>query len=207
MIYLCCFSQVYCNMISLHFYPILFSFFFFFFVCLFVCFCLFVCLFVLFVYFLLCAFLYCVLMLSFFSRSRSDMAWMMFLFNQGGSSQCFTRLWRIGACLLTTSMNSLYHTARAWLGSMCWSTLSNGVHVHKRCQPRIFCLQKRRSLNVSAAVLRIFYRSGIESVLTFSFLCRFGGLEACVCKLRKLLICLLCNFCIWYVTESLKLSP
>ena len=34
-----------------------------------------------------------------------------------------------------------------------------------------------RSLNVSAAVLRIFYRSCTESVLTFSFLCWFGGLN------------------------------
>ena len=40
------------------------------------------------------------------------MAWIIFLFSQGGSLECFTRLWRIGACLLTTSINSLYHTAR-----------------------------------------------------------------------------------------------
>ena len=32
-----------------------------------------------------------------------------------------------------------------------------------------------RSRNVSAAVSRTFYRSCIESVLTFSFLCWFGG--------------------------------
>ena len=49
--------------------------------------------------------------------------------------------------------------------------------IHKRCQPRIFCLQKLRSLNVNAAVLRIFYRSCIGPVLTFSFLCWFGGLN------------------------------
>ena len=36
--------------------------------------------------------------------------------------------------------------------------------IHKRCQPRIFCLQNLRSLNVSAAVLHAFYRSRIESV-------------------------------------------
>ena len=43
---------------------------------------------------------------------------------------------------------------------------------------RIVCLQKLRSrLNDSAAVLRTFYRSCIESVLTFSSLCRFGGLN------------------------------
>ena len=35
--------------------------------------------------------------------------------------------------------------------------------IHKRCQPRIFCLQKLRSLNVSAAVLHTFYQSCFES--------------------------------------------
>ena len=49
--------------------------------------------------------------------------------------------------------------------------------IHKRCQTRIFCLQKLRSLIVSAAVLCTFYRSCIESVLTFSFLSWFGGLN------------------------------
>ena len=43
----------------------------------------------------------------------------------------------------------------------------NTDFIHKRCQPRIFLLQKQRSLNVSAAVLHTFYRSCIESVLTF----------------------------------------
>ena len=49
--------------------------------------------------------------------------------------------------------------------------------INKRCQPWIFCLQKLRSFNISAAVLRTFYQSCIESVLTFSFLCWFGGLN------------------------------
>ena len=53
----------------------------------------------------------------------------------------------------------------------------NTYFIHKRYQPRIFCLQKLRSLNVIAAVLPAFYQSCIESVLTFSFLCWFGGLN------------------------------
>ena len=53
----------------------------------------------------------------------------------------------------------------------------NTDFIHKKCQPRIFSLQKLRSLNVSAAVLCTFYRSCIELVLTFSFLCWFGGLN------------------------------
>ena len=53
----------------------------------------------------------------------------------------------------------------------------NTDFIPKWCQPRTVCLQKLRSLNVSAAVLRTFYQSCIESVLTFAFLCWFGGLN------------------------------
>ena len=52
----------------------------------------------------------------------------------------------------------------------------NTDFIHQRYWPRIFCLQKQRSLNVSAAVLRTFYQSCTESVLTFLFLCWFGSL-------------------------------
>ncbi len=71
-------------------------------------------------------------------------------------------------------------TEYKYLGTVLDNKLNfnkNTDFIHKRCQPRIFCLQKLRSLNVSAAVLRTFYRSCIESVLTFSFLCWFGGLN------------------------------
>ena len=68
--------------------------------------------------------------LSLVEAPRSDMAWMIFLFNHGGSLDCFTRLWRTGACILTTSINSLYHTARASLESVSsWCTLPNGVQI------------------------------------------------------------------------------
>ena len=53
----------------------------------------------------------------------------------------------------------------------------NTDFIHKRRQPKIFCIQKLRSLNASAAVSRTFYRSCIELFLTFSFLCWFGGLN------------------------------
>ena len=53
----------------------------------------------------------------------------------------------------------------------------NTDFIHERCQPRIFCLPKLRSLNVSAVVLCTFHQSYIESVLTFSLLCWFGGLK------------------------------
>ena len=48
--------------------------------------------------------------------------------------------------------------------------------IHKRWQPRIFCLQKLRSLNLNAAVLHTFYRSCIQSDLTFFLSC--AGLVA-----------------------------
>jgi hypothetical protein len=49
--------------------------------------------------------------------------------------------------------------------------------IHKKCQSRVYCLQKLRSLNVNHQVLKNFYRCFIESILTFGFLCWFGGLN------------------------------
>ena len=64
---------------------------------------------------------------------------------------------------------------------VCWKKrlprISNTWMIVYTTHRNIFCLQKLRSLNVSAAVLRTFYRSCIESVLTFSFLWWFGGLN------------------------------
>ena len=71
-------------------------------------------------------------------------------------------------------------TEYKYLGTVLDNKLNfnkNIEFIHKRCQPRIFCLRKPRSLNVSGAVLHTLYRSCIESVLTFSFLCWFGGLN------------------------------
>ena len=71
-------------------------------------------------------------------------------------------------------------TEYRYLGTVLDNKLNlnkNTDFIHKRYQPRIFCLQKLRSLNFSAADLRTFYRSCIESVLTFLFLCWFGGLN------------------------------
>ena len=48
--------------------------------------------------------------------------------------------------------------------------------VHKKCQPRIFCLQKLRNLGISRPILSSYYRCCILSVLTASFVCWFGSL-------------------------------
>ena len=71
-------------------------------------------------------------------------------------------------------------TEYKYLGTVLDNKLNfnqNSDFIHKICQPRIFCLQKLRPLNASTAVLFTFHRSCIESVLTFSFLCWFGGLN------------------------------
>ena len=54
---------------------------------------------------------------------------------------------------------------------------ANTNFISKKCQPRILCLQKLRSLNVNAAALHTFHRRRVESVLTFLCLCWFGGLS------------------------------
>jgi len=41
----------------------------------------------------------------------------------------------------------------------------------------MYCLQKLRALGVCKNVLGNFYRCFIESVLTFGFVCWFGGLS------------------------------
>ena len=53
---------------------------------------------------------------------------------------------------------------------------SNTSYVQKKCQSRIFCLQKLRNIGISRDILQNFYRSCIQSVLTVSFICWFGSL-------------------------------
>ena len=53
----------------------------------------------------------------------------------------------------------------------------NVSHVNKKCQSRIFCLQKLRNLGINGKILQGFYKCFIESVLTFSNICWFGNLS------------------------------
>ena len=51
------------------------------------------------------------------------------------------------------------------------------VHsIHKKCQSRIYCLQKLRNIGINSDVLQMYYRCCIESVLTVSFMCWYGSL-------------------------------
>jgi hypothetical protein len=54
---------------------------------------------------------------------------------------------------------------------------ANTKAIHKKCQSRVYCLQKLRSLQVNQNILASFYKCFIESVLTFGFVCWFGGLS------------------------------
>ena len=74
-------------------------------------------------------------------------------------------------------------TEYKYLGTIIDNTLKfdcNTRATNKKCQSRMYCLQKLRSLNVNPvnpSILAQFYRCFIESVLTFGFLCWFGGLS------------------------------
>ena len=48
---------------------------------------------------------------------------------------------------------------------------------YKKCQQRLYCLRKRRSLNIDSTILSIFYKSCIRSVLKFCLICWFGNVS------------------------------
>ena len=48
--------------------------------------------------------------------------------------------------------------------------------IHKKCQSRIYCLQKWRNTGVASDILEMYYRACIQSVLTLSFMCWYGSL-------------------------------
>ena len=53
---------------------------------------------------------------------------------------------------------------------------SNVDSIHKKCQSRIYCLQKLRNIGVASDILEMYYRTCIESVLAVSFTCWYGSL-------------------------------
>ena len=48
--------------------------------------------------------------------------------------------------------------------------------IHKKCQSRIYCLQKLRNIGVASEILEMYYCACIQSVLTLSFMCLYGSL-------------------------------
>ena len=72
------------------------------------------------------------------------------------------------------------HCGDKYLGNVFDNELNfniNAIFTRNKYQPRVFCFQKLKSLNVNAAVLHTVYQSGIESALTLSFLGWFGELS------------------------------
>ena len=43
--------------------------------------------------------------------------------------------------------------------------------IHKKCQSRIYCLQKLRNIGMASDILEMYYRTCIQSVLILSFMC------------------------------------
>ena len=75
---------------------------------------------------------------------------------------------------------------------------SNTKLLQKKCQTRIHLLQKLRNLDVNTLVLKTFYRSFIESILTFSFICWY----ACLSMEDKKKVDRVVNICSKIVGES-----
>ena len=49
--------------------------------------------------------------------------------------------------------------------------------ITKKCQPRLFCLQRLRDIGVNSNIPETYYRCCAESLLTVSFLCWYGSLS------------------------------
>ena len=48
---------------------------------------------------------------------------------------------------------------------------------YKKCQQRLYCLRKHRSFNIDNTIFSIFYKSFIQSVLTFILICWLGNVR------------------------------
>ena len=67
-----------------------------------------------------------------------------------------------------------------YLGTVLDNNLTfdkNVETIHKKCQSRIYCLQKLRNIGVASDILEMYYRACIQSVLTLSFICWYGSLS------------------------------
>ncbi len=65
-------------------------------------------------------------------------------------------------------------------GSIIDNKLTFGENTDMICkkgQQRLFCLRKLAKFGIDKTLMALFYKSHIESVLTFSFICWFGGLN------------------------------
>ena len=74
-----------------------------------------------------------------------------------------------------------------YLGTVIDNSLAfnkNVDAIHRKCQPRLFCLHKLRNIGIDSKILQMYYKCCIESLLTISFMCWYGSL--CVRSKRVL---------------------
>ncbi len=67
-----------------------------------------------------------------------------------------------------------------YLGTVLDNKLSFSPNTEVLCKrglQRLYCLRKQRSLNLDKTLMCMFYRSYIESLLSFSLLCWFNSLK------------------------------
>ena len=66
-----------------------------------------------------------------------------------------------------------------YLGTVIDSSLAfnkNVDAIHRKCQPRLYCLHKLRNIGIDSKILQVYHTCCIESLLTVSFMCWYGRL-------------------------------
>ena len=91
-----------------------------------------------------------------------------------------------------------------YLGSIIDDRLNftlNTENICKKGQQRLFCLRKMAKFNVDKTIMRLFYKSYIESVLSFSifYLIFMDVMQGCLtaCPYTALIICMYVFFTHW----------
>lgn len=54
---------------------------------------------------------------------------------------------------------------------------ANTDRIYNKVNERLFCLRKLRSFHIDSSLMKIFYSSFVESILTFALTCWFGTLR------------------------------
>ena len=77
-----------------------------------------------------------------------------------------------------------YYTALPVTFMYRHSFTKNVDDIHRKCQPRLYCLHKLRNIGIDSKILQMYCKCCIESLLTVSFICWYGSL--CVRSKRVL---------------------
>ena len=54
--------------------------------------------------------------------------------------------------------------------------IKNVDAIHRKCQPRLYCLHKLRNIGIDSKILQMYYKCCVESLITVSFMCWYGSL-------------------------------